>query len=680
MLDANFYKQEADLKRKQDIDSLVSEGLLTPEQATSALGARPEPAPTIDTPQFEAPAPEPTPSPEERMQAMDQDTEQIYRQAYGARQPTLQETLHAYSQNPAFSLAERKNLSEAVSKVTLDHNAAASSLGSDALQRVATRVAKNNSIDVALGAKYNRYVRMGVGLGQEFADTANRLDSHFRSGWGLPGMKEHWDRDKAKYGPLAVLSIPAGIAVGTVTGFIEAIPAIAKGDADLEQSLHFLSMLAIPFTMGASAVGAGAKAAHAGMTMGNAARMGRVMASFNKLPNWVKKASAHPPGTWGGLNIGKWKEMGTLTRTSTAAELAEYATNPEEWWYELIGDASIQGATRMFGGGSEWTRDQLTNPEKQMRAQERGFEKRMKRISKMDAGVAKAFQEIYTNLEESVGTDVSEARVEALDNLLAKTHEWENTTKFNWITQQYKGGETEQEIATDQAVQGYKEADAEQTVVEQEAVQTSSEPPEAHTPSTLSNYTSSFQELVNEISDELTAQNAQTSSEYGSITGQIMKKWDETGTPVDDLPEFGPGDDYFLNILDSEVNKEMQRRGQTVPEESPPPTEEVPVPVEGEGETEEAQPTPVDDTPTETPETQQVTNYNDILEGETVESMDLGEIENVNSQALEQGNEAANQVVREEVDKKANQVFEQGAPVSRCFGCTRKPPKMRQMI
>ena len=649
--------------------------MLTPDQAASALKTRPaEPEiPKIELPQ--------TPDPEtaipdvgQRMENIASDTERLYKETYGGKAPTLQETLHAYSQNPAFSPAEQKNLREAVGKVTFNQQAAFDSLGNDAKQRVATRVGKNNSIDVALGAKYNRYVRMGVGLAQEVEDAGNRIDSFTKTGFGLPGLKDHWNRDKAKYGTWAPLAtIPLGIIKGTIVGFFEAIPAIAKGDADLEQSLHFLSMLALPFTAGASAVGAGAKAANAAMTMNNAARMGRVAAAFSKLPDWVKKSTASPQGTWGGLNVGKWSEMGNLTRVSTAAELAEYATNPEEWWYEIIGDVGIQGATRMFQNQSGWIRDQLTDPAKQMTAQERGLEKRFKRIGKMDEGALNAFNSMLDNINEQHGTEVSDARIAALDGLIQRTHQWEAETKFNWITR--KGQPTE-EAEKEVIVQSAQEADQENTVREQEEEQTKNEPPEAHTPPPEKTGNLSVeQEVEVELENDLglNSENQKTLAFIESNLIDAVHEYTTMGEDIeqvldDDSPEARAVADMlqrrkeFLQQAGIPANTPfVGRKGYQITGdnravldsaiESSTTEEEVPAPADAS--------TDIDSSATDTPETQRVADYAQMMPDVTTKDLDLG-IENVNEVYLQQGTEEANTVVRNEIDKKAKQVLDQG--------------------
>ena len=595
-----FYAQEAESNRKKQVEDLLSQGLITQDQASSTLrNVAKSPDPTIG--QVISSMPETNrglgldaqmqsesmqqPSYAERIQAVEDDIEQTYRNTYGQQAPGLKQTLSAYAQMPELGGAKRTNAQKFASKITAEHELAFQSLGSaEARDRVVQRVMNGINVDTAFG---RNHANMVASWPQEIADSGNRLSHFMKEGFGLPGMKEHWNRDYEKWGPGAALSIPLGIVKGTIVGGIEGVRDLVQGDADLESFLHVASLAAIPFTVGASAAAAGMKAAHAGITMGNAARAGRVMASFQKLNKWATRQTRSAPGTWGGLNFRKWNEMGPVTKTSMVAENLEYVTNPEELWYEIIGDVGLQGAAKAFQGSSEWVTEQLTNPEKRMTAQEKGLEKKIARVRKMDAGMADTFQQMYDALPNTVGAEVSEGRIAELDNLINTINKWEDQIKFNWVTRQYENEDINE--------------------------------------ATKAEYIKGAQERYNEIQTQ-EAESSQTQKERTTFqppTQTTLEEQTPQPTPTAPTEQEQPPD-----------------AGDTVPTQAP-----------------ETQ------TPSTQPETDRVREQSEVFEDATVGDLELGDLENVNENALVQNTEEQNLVVRDAIDQKAARVFQQAEAV-----------------
>ena len=583
----NFYQQQAAAKRKSQVDNLVNEGMLTDDQAASALGQQ---NPPPETPTASTNGTPVTPPTEQRLSDIQTEIEGMYRQTYGATRPTLSDLVAAASQDAeAYTLAQRNNFQKNIGKITAAHNAHADQLDTEAQLRVLQRIGKGNSVDNALG---RRYIKTAVGLAQELADTGNRIDSWTKSGYGLPTVKKQWDQDVKDYskytmaGPVAATM--GRIIKGTIVGFFEGIADIAKGDADLESFLHVGSMVAIPFTMGAAAAGAAANAAKAGMTMGNAARMGRVWVNMNKLHNRVKNITRDTTGTWGGLNFRKWGEMGPITKGSQVAEVLEYPTNPEELWYEIIGDVGIQGSIRAFQGSSEWVTEQLSSPEKQMHAQEQGIARRLKKVAKIDAGMAQAFQNIYESIGQKVGTDVSELRIGELDVLIERINTWEANTKFDWMTQTHTN-DTEEELFVKQLI-----------------------------------------EAINARESEV---NAQAEESARATTDS------EEPVPTETPPEATGTEPAAQEAAQAPAQAAAQAPAQAPPEAP----EEVETPPQ-----------------TTTPEQQEVTRQAQNFSGLSLDDLDMGEMEGVNPGSITQGDENANRLVREEIESKAQQVYQQG--------------------
>ena len=596
MLD-NFFEKESALKRQQQFDEFVSKGLISEDQARSALQQTPsigqmtDPVPNVRVPigvvaqQKEAA----TPSYQDRMRAVEQDVENIYRRTYGQGAPTLQNTLRAYAENPEIGGAQRTNAAEAVPKVTFEHNAAFDSLSSnEAKERVISRIISGVPIDTALGSGH---LNMGLGWLYETADAPNRWNNWVNEGYGGPMMKKAWDESYEKWSIGAPVAMGLGIIRDTIVGGVTGVRDIAQGDATLGDFLHVMSLAAIPFTMGASAAAAGSKAVYAGITMQNAARYGRVLTNFQKLNKMSKRVTRGEPGTLGGLNVGQWKNMGAITRVSTAAELAEIGTNPEEMWWEILGDVGLQGSVRAFQGSSEWITDRLANPENRMRDLEKGVEKRLNRVRKMDAGMAAAFQTMFDNLEGQVGTEVSEARIAAIDTLIEGINDWESNTKFNWMTRQHENAD-ENTVVESEVMKAIQSRIAEINAQDNEATQTANEPAETVAPQP----TPTPQPTVEP-----------TPTPQPTPAPETV----EQPAPVADTP-------------------------------TPAPETEAPAPATG------------------TPETSRMRELAQDFEGVPLENLELGEIEGINLSTFEQDTEEQNAVVRQKIEEKAEQVYTQG--------------------
>ena len=433
-------------------------------------------------------------------------------------------------------------------------------------------------------------------LVQELADTGNRIDSWTKSGFGLPTVKKQWDQDVKDYskytmaGPVA--ATVGRIIKGTVVGFFTGLRDIAQGDASLEDFLHVASMMAIPVTMGGSAAAAGANAAKAGMTMANAHRAGRVWGNLTKLNKQIKNITRDTPGTWGGLNFRKWNEMGSVTKASQIAETLEYPTNPEELWYEIIGDVGIQGALKTFGGGTGWITEQLATPERQMHAQERGIEKRLKKVAKIDASMAQAFRTLYDGVGERIGTEVSEGRIRELDALIEQINNWESETKFDWLTRTHTN-ESEEDVFVQQFLEG-----------------------------------------AETIETEINARNAE-SARATADTEEPVQTTDAPAQPAGPVPE-------------------------TVetPQEAEPPTETPTPPPPAAEAAEQA----TSSEAAEQQEAEKIARAFQTTDAQqlSLAQLELGEMEGVDPTSIAQSDENANRTVREAIQDKAQQVYQQG--------------------
>ena len=101
------YRLEADEFRKNQMSNLVQGGQLTAEQADTAMTATPNG----------------TPSTNQRLESVRSEIEQMYRQTYGERAPSLSDTLTAAAQSPDFSLSAQRNFQETLPKITPEHEA-----------------------------------------------------------------------------------------------------------------------------------------------------------------------------------------------------------------------------------------------------------------------------------------------------------------------------------------------------------------------------------------------------------------------------------------------------------------------------------------------------------------------------------------------------------------------------
>ena len=611
-----LFEAELEVSRRNHLNKLVQSGVFTQDQADVAFRPRTQAPARKSIGELTSQLPDETPSYQERAAALNRSIDERYRRTYGEKSPSLGDTLSAYSQNEAFSPAERKNFAETISKVTAEHEASFRSLSGDGQQNVVNRIGKNYTPDLALG---NIWGGQLAGIGYEVADMGNRWRSWTQSGYGLPGMKQHYNQTADKYGHVvAPFAMFGGIIVDSGVGFVTAIRDIAQGDAMLEDFLHFGSMVALPFTFGASGVAAAGKATQAAMSVSQAQRFGRVWATLNKMPSWMKKSTKHPTGTWGGLNVAKWGKMGPITKVSTAAELAEIATNPEELWYEIFADVGMQGSMRMIQGMNEGVREHFTSPEKQMEALEKGIQKRIRRTAAVDQSMSDFLQEQYDEIKSLHGSEVSDEQIAMLDGIIQTANAIEDGLVDEMIKSDPKlQGMSKRDVATDLVARNYM-AQAEAIVAQQkEAAQTNEEQQEeAQSQGTVEGQP---------VSAEPAPQAGGTETDQESVQEQAV--------PADDGGVPGTGE------VEAETVFPQDNIGDA-PQTS--------------GDIQQV----VGDTDTGTgDQRREIDKVSDAFSGVSVKDMDLGEIEGVDENAIVQDTDEKNAFVIREVDAKAEKVW-----------------------
>lgn len=150
-----LFEAELEIARRNHINKLVQSGVWTQEQADVALRPRNQQQEQKSIGELTSQIPDETPSYQERAAAMNRSVDERYRSTYGAKSPSLRDTLTDFSQAPDSSPAERTNFAATVPKVTAEHEASWRSLSQQGQQNVITEISKNHPIDSALYGGFN---------------------------------------------------------------------------------------------------------------------------------------------------------------------------------------------------------------------------------------------------------------------------------------------------------------------------------------------------------------------------------------------------------------------------------------------------------------------------------------------------------------------------------------------
>ena len=357
--------------RNQDLaDSLVNNGLMTQDQATSFLqgsaGSSVHGAQPITTGLGGAGSLDniPRPTPQNSMAKIQEEIAQnMARQdanqqaSYPAQLPSFSDTLGFLSQMDGMGGAEKVNYLQAIEKLSGNQqelqkfNMRFHMLSDKDKERVITRVGIGHGIGTSFG-KY--HLNMFVGMFQELFDMPNRIEHFAKQGFGLgensPFRKDYTETAEKWTHAGAIPVTMAKIVWGTIAGTFTGGYGLLAGSATGEDFIHVLSMLAIIFTGGASSLATAGKTTVKGLGKGATVR-GLGKAFSDALKSSGKFAHGGHLLDKGATIGGSSKAARVVGKTSAYAQRFEYAFNPEEIPYELIGDYGIGAVKSLITQG-----------------------------------------------------------------------------------------------------------------------------------------------------------------------------------------------------------------------------------------------------------------------------------------------------------------------------------------